>query len=426
MSKKKALRTAAGANVFAAVDIGAAKTLCLIAARSASGDLEIIGVGQQGASLSETRKSYARTVEITVRGAVEAAERMAGVRIQEAVLLAPGRRLVSRRVGVDLDLAGGAATMEDTETCLDRGAATARREGETTVHALPVRFCVDGEEVGEDPSGVIGGVLSAEMLGVSLRSTSAENYRALLEKCDLRLTRFIARPYAAGEAVLIEDEKDLGALLIDIGARSTDFALYRNGAMVACGGVAAGGEHVTRDIAQVFSCSIADAERIKALHGSAFAGAGDDHRLIDARILGEDGDINRISRAELSSVIAARLEEIYALVATAMRRSSVRDADAMRRAVLTGGGSLLAGALEMSERAFGVRTRLGRPGALVGSPDAATAPQCAACVGALMIAARADGDRALRTGCGALSTDAALRGRAGVVVELTRWLKRNF
>ena len=420
-------------SLVASIDIGSAKTTCLIGALTVdahgSPEIDVIGAGQYGVAVSEHRRPAAAAAEEAIRGAVDAAERMAGERIRDVSVVAPGRGLVSRRLGVELDLADGAATREDVTVCLDRGARVGVESGEMLLHALPSRFFVDGEDAGIDPTGLIGAGLSTEMVSIAMRANAAANYRMLLERCGLSLSQIIARPFAAGEAVLIEDEKDLGVLLVDIGARSTDYAIYQDGALSCCGGVAVGGEHVTRDLAQIFDCSIADAERIKTLHGSALAGAGDDHRLVDAPRLGEAAENSRVSRAEISAVIAARLEEIYALILEAVRRAAPARANgdqALRRAVLTGGGSLLTGGLELAERVFKVRSRLGRPTALSGAPDAATAPQCAACVGALVVSARADQNLEWNPTIDPLSFDAATRPSSGVVSGLTRWLKANF
>ena len=376
---------------IAAIDVGASKVACLIAAASlrpdGSSDIDVIGAGQHGIALKDARKDIGAATEAAIRIAVDAAERMAGERIRKAFVTLPGRQLLTRRVGVDLDLAGGAVTHQDVVESLERGSVIAAQDGAALVHALPISFSLDGEDVGANPCGLIGSLLATEMLGLGVRESYEANLGALLEHCDIDVEQLIAAPLAAAEAVLIEDEKELGAIIIDIGARSSDYALYRNGALIDCGGVGVGGDHITRDVAQIFGGSIAHAERTKALHGSSITGAGDDHGFIDVPQLGETGEVARVSRADLSAVIAPRMEEILTLVMDQASKASSRKAvgqDGVRRAVLTGGGSLLTGARETAERICGVKTRLGRPMALSGAPDAATAPQFSACIGALI------------------------------------------
>jgi cell division protein FtsA len=352
---------------------------------------------------------------------------MAGERIRRVYVAAGGRSIGSRRIAVDLDISGGVVTEDDVEECLAQGAAAAAPEGATPLYASKIRYLVDGEAA-DDPVGLSGGVLGAEMLGLSVRDSYAENIESLLGRCGLELEKLVAGPSAAGDAVLIDDEKELGVIMIDIGAKSTDFALYERGALVACGGIAVGGDHVTRDIAQIFGSPIAKAERIKTLYGSALIGSGDEHRLVDFPQLGDETEVARHSRAELAQIIAPRFEEILELTLAALPHSgSARRA--IRRAVLTGGGSLLVGARETAERIIGVKTRLGRPAALSGAPETATAPQFATAVGVIQAAARnrmpaSRASRRHQAGAGAAPSPSG--AISGVFGNVGAWLRSNF
>lgn len=408
--------------LVAAIDLGGSKAACVIAQLTpvpgGGFEADVIGVGQHGGVCRDKRPD----VEASLRAAVEAAERMAGERIRRVCVAAAGRSIGCRRIAVDLDISGGVVTGDDVEDCLEQGAEAAAPQGSTPLHAFKIRFTVDGEQA-DDPVGLAGGVLAAEMLGVSVRDSYAENVESLLERCGLELEMLIAAPCAAAETVLIEDERELGVVLIDIGARSTDFALYERGALIACGGVPVGGNHVTRDIAQIFGSPIARAERIKTLYGSALSGAGDEHRLIDFPQLGDESEVARHSRAELVQVIAPRFEEILELTLNALPQSgSARRA--IRRAVLTGGGSLLVGARETAEKVIGVKTRLGRPVALSGAPEMATAPQFSVAVGALQMAARERSELKSRSARGRAS--GYPRAASGAIGQIGAWIRANF
>lgn len=423
MAKK--LKPARERGLIAALDIGGSKVACLIAqlipAAGGGAEPDVVGVGQHGGVARDRRLD----VEASLRAAVEAAERMAGERIKSVFVAASGRALGCRRIAIDLDIDGGVVTEDDIEECLAEGAAAAAPAGATSLHAFKIKYAVDGEQT-DAPAGLAGGVLAAEMLGVSVRDSHAENIEALLARCGLELDGLVAGPCAAAEAVLIEDEKELGVVMIDIGARSTDFALFERGALIACGGVRLGGDHITRDIAQIFGSPIAKAERMKTLYGSVLSGAGDEHRLLDFPQLGDESEIARHSRAELVQVIAPRFEEILEMTLEALPKSGAARR-AIRRAVLTGGGALLVGARESAERIIGVKTRLGRPAALAGAPDAATAPQFATAVGVLQFAARARG-AAKRAPRAALAGDSGGSSSAigGVIGHVGAWLKANF
>lgn len=422
-------RSVKESDIVAAVDIGASKSLCLIAYLVDGPDgtrtPEIIGVGMQGAASQHAGERLAggrsAGAEMSLRAAVEAAERMAGERVRSATVAISGRRIVTRRIGVDLEIEGGRVTEEDMSDCLREGAAAAAGEACLAIHALPIGYSIDGEDAGRDPRGLAGSTLTAEVLGVGARSAHAANVEAMLERCNLGLEDIVAAPYAAGEAVLLEDEKDLGVVLIDIGEGGTGYAVYEAGALVDVGGAPLGSGHITRDIAQIFGAPLREAERLKTLHGAALIGPGDEHRLVEMRLLGEGGENARISRAELSAVITPRLEEILELTLERLP-SSARARHGLRRAVLTGGGSLLVGAREAGERILGMKTRLGRPVSLAGAPEAATAPQFSACAGAIQLAAkaRAQGREA------PIDLRAPRAASGGVFAGVGAWLRDNF
>ncbi|MGE0409050.1 MAG: cell division protein FtsA [Amphiplicatus sp.] len=407
--------------LIAALDIGASKAVCLIAHLAPFAGRkktpEIVGVGRQGGAPSE-RGVHA--TEGAIRAAVDAAERMAGERIKGVTVGIGGRRLVCRRLGVDLDV-GARVTEEDLVDCLRQGAAAAADDDHAAIHALPIVYSVDGEET-DEPVGGAGSVLTAELLGVSARKRDVANIDALIERCGLKLDDLVAAPLAAAEAVLVEDERDLGVLLIDIGARATDFAVYERGALTACGGIPLGGEHVTRDIAHAFGAPLREAERVKTLYGAALIGAGDEHRLVDFPQLGDETDIMRVSRAELSAVITPRLEEILELTAKKIPSNS-RSRLGVRRAVLTGGGSLLVGARETAERVLSMRARLARPTALSGAPDAATSPQFSVAAGLIHLAAE---QRARRREAAFARRPVRAVSAGGVFANVGAWLRENF
>jgi cell division protein FtsA len=409
--------------LIAALDIGASKVACVIAQLTEAFDgefeVDVVGVGQHGAGL----RDKAADLDAAIRACVEAAERMAGERIRHVYAAAAGRSLTTRRVGVDLDIDGGVITREDVADCLAQGSSAAAPEGATALHAFKVRYAVDGEPAPEDPAGLSGSVLNAEIFGIGVKDSYLANVESMLARASLELEEVVAGPYAASEAVLIDDEKELGVLLLDIGARSTSYALFERGALISCGGVGVGGEHITRDIAQIFGSPIAHAERMKTLHGSVLTGPGDEHRLLDFPQLGDAAEIARHSKAELSQVIAPRFEEILEMSLAALP-GGANARRSVRRAVLTGGGSLLLGARETAERVVGVKTRLGRPAPLSGAPEAATAPQFAVAFGVLRHVARQRSQHRRAVAQPRLrSTISAGRGLIGGVGQ---WLKANF
>lgn len=404
--------------IVAAIDVGASKAACMIAIMSRAADgrsyPETIGVGLHGEA---TERRGELRLDSSLRTALHAAERMAGARVRTALVAMSGVRLACRRVGVDLEIDGGRVTQDDVHDCLAHAEELCAGEGRRALHVAPIAFRIDEEIATGDVTGLCGRVLTVEAVSVLARESSVQNLDSLLERAGLSMSGAIAAPYAAGEAVLVDDEKALGAVILDLGASSTGFAVYENGALLDCGGVPVGGDHLTRDVAQLFGAPINKAERTKTLFGSALVGPGDDHRFVEIEQIG--GGALRVPRAELSAVITPRLDEIFEMIATRLP-TSARSRHGVRRAVLTGGGSLLIGARETAERVLGMKVRLGRPVQSPGAPDAATSPQFSVCAGMLTIAASA------RDGLGAPKARSRAGREAGFASAVGGWLKANF
>jgi len=412
----------------AVLDIGASKAACFIARISGGNidapEIDIIGAGHHGMALRVGRAPAVENVERSVRAAIDGAERMAGERIHKITVAVNGRYLRARRIGVDLEIAGGVITGEDIDVMLREGMTIATQEGFAALHALPIAFRVDGEDIFADPAGLTGGFLSAELLGVGVRQSLLDNIAALIERCGLKVDEFVAGPYAAAEATLIEDEKELGVVLIDIGANATGYAVYDNGVLIDIGGVALGGGHITKDIAQIFGALLADAERVKTLHGSALLGPGDEHRFIDFSQLGAAGERVRASRADLTDVIAPRLEEIFEMIAEKLPRDEAHRSG-LRRAVITGGGSLLVGAREAAERVFSMKSRLGRPLSFSGAPEAATGPGFSVCAGVLAHIAQTNVRHGAKMGL-VMMPQSRYADSARLAGGLEAWLRARF
>ena len=413
------------ASIVGVLDFGAAKVSCMIAQLGdEAGEIEILGAACHGLSLREGRAPKIEVAENSIRTAVDGAERMAGERLHEISVAVGGRYLHARRIGVDLDIAGGVITEEDVEESLCEGMTIAADDGFVALHAMPILFRVDGEEIFADPAGLTGGFLSTEMLSVGARQSLLENLSALIERCGLKVGEFVAAPLASAEATLIEDEKELGVVLIDIGANSTGYAVYDNGAPIDVGGVAVGGGHITKDIAKIFGAPLADAERVKTLNGSALIGVGDEHRFADFSQLGVAGERARASRAEITEVIAPRLEEIFELIADKLPKDNAHRSH-LRRAVLTGGGSLLVGARETAERVLSMKTRLGRPTPFSGLPEAASGPGFSVSVGVVQHLLQLNAHHDPRFGLVA-QTQSRYAGTRKLVGGVEAWLRARF
>jgi cell division protein FtsA len=219
---------------------------------------------------------------------------------------------------------------------------------------------------------------------VSASQASLRNLGACLLRCDLEVEELVSAPFAAGLATLVDDEKQLGATVIDMGGGTTSLAVFSEGHLVHTAQVGIGGGQVTNDIATVLATPLTHAERIKTLHGSVHGGADDDREFLPVPLLGEDEHaIARIPRSMVVSIIKPRLEETFELVRERLDAAAL-GREGGTRVVLTGGASQLVGVREMAARILDRQVRIGRPLPVRGLAEAASGPAFANAIGLLL------------------------------------------
>jgi cell division protein FtsA len=240
----------------------------------------------------------------------------------------------------------------------------------------------------------------------------------------------VAAPLASALASLEDDEMDLGCICIDMGAGSTSAAVFSGGSLVHVDSLAVGGSHVTADVARGLSTSIAGAERIKTLHGSAIASANEDRETIEAPPRGDDAGAGPIvvPRSILKNVIAPRVEETLELLRERLKASEA-PIEPGAGVVLTGGASQLAGVRELAVRVFDRPVRLGRPRRTPHVADAASGPAFGAASGVLLRAAfgprEAVAPHRLASAVRVSPRDAAARPGGNVITRVAGWLSEN-
>lgn len=371
-------------SLLTTLDVGTENVVALVARVDACGTTaRIVGVGHHAA---QGVKSGAivdlEAVQAAIGSAVATAEKAAGETIRSVVSAAAVSVVTGERLAVDLALDGEIISDED----VDRALAEARMvevPGETElIHALPIGFRVNGGMPVTDPRGMASQSLSVELHAVAVDSLQARNLESCCAQRYLDVDRFCASAYAAGIACLVEDEMDLGAIVIDLGAGSTDIAVFRDRRLIHLDSVRVGGAHVTNDIAHGLSTGVADAERIKTLHGIAIAAHAEADETIDVRELGETDppSTNSVPRSFLGSIIQPRLEETFELVRGRLEDAGVFE-EAGRRVVLTGGASQMPCLRELAHRVLEKQVRLGRPIRLGGLSGDHAGPQFATAAG---------------------------------------------
>ncbi len=419
--------------VICALDIGTSKVACLIARlkpcgahealRRRSHGVEVLGIGHTRArGIKSGTVVKLDEAEQAVRQAVDAAERMARVHVESVVLSVGAGRVGSELYAATVHIGGPAATDGDIERVLAAGSRHSVRGGRAVLHSLPVSYALDESRDIRDPRGMLGRRLGVDMHVVTTDVAVARNLMLAVERCHLCVEAMAAAPYAAGLCALADDEADLGAAIVDIGAGTTTVAVFSHGRFVHADAFALGGNHITTDLARGLTAKVVDAERIKTLHGSAICGASDDRDMITVPPVGEDErePPHVVSRAALVRIISPRVEEILEMVRDRLAASPFA-ADPGARVVLTGGSSQLAGLPEIAARILARRVRVGRPLGVAGLPEAAKGPAFAVAAGLLIYPQVAHLEQVESR-----RTRALMTGTEGYFARVGRWLRESF
>ena len=407
--------------LIAALDVGTAKICCLIAEDDGTGVLHVLGVGHKRArGLRNGAVVDMDAAEEAIRAAVHAAETMAGETIRQVVVNLSSGWPESARFRIEVAIGGHEVGDGDLRRALDQGLRFSAPEDRTVVHAIPVAYSVDGVGGIHDPRGLYGDRLEVTMLVVTAGRGAVRNLSACIARCHLEIDDLVLSANAAGRAVLVEDELELGAVCIDMGAGTTSIGAFLGGEMIYADCVPVGGGHVTSDIARGLSTPLEAAERLKTLYGSAISGASDDRRVIDVPEVGEGDEAgpNQISRARLVEIVHARIEETFELVGERLGAAGI-GALAGRRVVLCGGASQLSGVREVAARMLDRQVRLGRPRGLRGLAESTSGPAFAVAAGLLAHAHGRDRSRHPRP-AEPFKEPAISLGR------ISQWLRDNF
>jgi cell division protein FtsA len=403
--------------VVAALDVGSSKVSCFIARIDGRGAIRVIGIGHhESKGVRAGAVVDMDTAERSIRAAVDGAEHLAGQTVDSVIVTSAGGHLASHTVGIEVGVAGRQIADYD----VNRGLAEARAHIEPgereVVHAVPIHFSVDDSHGIRDPRGMYATRLGVNLHIVTAATGVVRNLTACVGRGDLAIERQVVAPYAAGLASLVQDELDLGVVLLDMGGGTTSIGVFGGGQLVYADSVPVGGHHITQDIARGLGTPLNHAERMKTLYGSALPSATDDRDVMEIPQVGEDEGAAQVPRSALTGIIQPRVEETLEYVRDKLEASGAARA-AGRRVVLVGGASQLQGMREFAGRILNKQVRMGRPLGLSGLAEATSGPAFAACAGVLTYVARTPGEAM------ALPAEAVANGRFG---RVGRWLRANF
>jgi len=371
------------------LDIGTTNIACVVAEVRDGGSVDVVGLG--GAASRGIRKGVVVNLDATVdaiKSAVQEAELMAGVDVQSATVGIAGGHIRSFNSRGVIAVTGKDRTVgrEDVARVLDAARAVSIPSDREILHVLPQEFVLDEQHGIASPVGMTGARLEANVHIVTAATTSVQNLVTCVNRAGVEVRDTVLEQLAASEAVLSTDERELGVAMIDVGGGTTDLAIFERGSIWHTAVLPVGGDHFSNDLAVGLRTPIPDAERIKKRFGCALGSLVDTDEAVEVPTVG--GRKPRLlSRQVMAEILQPRAEELFGLVHEEVVRAGF---DKLLNAgvVLTGGGSLLPGTVEIAEQVFGLPVRRGQPQGVGGLMEPASGPGNVTAVGLALYAAR--------------------------------------
>lgn len=407
------------ANVFAGLDIGTTKTCAVIV--EVTGDLprrpviKVLGVGQArtGGMRREVVTDLEETTE-SVRAAMKEAELMAGVSIDRVFVGVAGEHIHAKTSTGVVAVGHEEIDASDVRRVHEVARAVVVPSDREVLHVLPQEYLVDHRAGIRDPVGMIGTRLEAEVYIITSSVAATQNLRKAINRAGYRIEALVHESLATSLSVLVEDEKDVGVALVDLGGATTELAIFRDGKLRHLATIPWGGVTVTNDLAKGLSITYAEAERTKEKYGVASAQLVDPREMVEVPGPGP-GSQRKVPRELIAHIIEQRLDEILGLVAREIENAGEKG-NLGAGVVLTGGGASLAGTTEVAQHVFGMPVRVGTPGEeLVGLVDSVRRPKFATATGLAMYGAHRGIESGISAGFG-----------EGAVGRLVAWLKEFF
>ncbi|MCZ6560962.1 MAG: cell division protein FtsA [Gammaproteobacteria bacterium] len=404
-------------NLIVGLDIGTSKVVAIVGEITDEGGIEVIGIGSHPSR--GLKKGVVVNIESTVQSiqrAVEEAELMAGCEIHTVHAGIAGSHIRSLNSHGIVAIRDREVTSRDVERVIEAAQAVAIPADQRTIHVLPQEFIIDHQEGIREPIGMSGVRLEAKVHMVTGAVSAAQNIIKCVQRCGLQVEDVVLEQLASSYAVLTQDEKELGACLVDIGGGTTDIAVFSGGAIRHTAVIPIAGDQATNDIAISLRTPTQYAEEIKIRYACALSQLANPDETIEVPSVG-DRPPRRLARQTLAEVIEARYEELFTLIQDELRRSGFEELVA-GGIVLTGGSSKMEGAIELAEEVFHMPVRLGVPQYVQGLSDVVRNPIHATGVGLLLYGQEALADKAASSSLGGGITD--------VWERMKNWFQGNF
>ncbi len=400
-------------DIIVGLDVGTTK-ICAVVGENSGSEINIIGIGTHPSI--GLRKGVVVNIESTVESikkAVEEAELMAGCEISSVYAGIAGGHITGFNSRGIVAIKGPEITETDVERVIDAARAVAIPMDREVIHVLPQEFIVDDQTGIQNPVGMAGVRLEAKIHIVTGAVTSAHNIVKCCNRSGLDVCDIVLESLASGEAVLTDEERELGTALLDLGGGTSDLAIFCNNHIKHTFVLALGGNNITNDIAVGLRAPIAEAEKIKKKYGTCIAAHINPDETIEVPGMG-GREPRKLPRQILGEILEPRMEEIFTLVQREIYRSGMENLISSG-VVLTGGSSLLDGSTEIAESVFNLPTRMGTPRGITGLVDVVNNPMYATGVGLVLYGAQNQTAKKFRI------RDGNIFNR--VMTQMKRWFK---
>jgi cell division protein FtsA len=369
-------------SIIAGLDLGTSKVVCIVGELSKKG-LQIIGVGV--AESEGMRKgmviNIGKTVD-SIRKAVKAAEHMAGCEITNVVAGVGGAHILGVNNHGMVSVKKKEISKEDLARVIDAAKAYPISVDRCLIYVFPQQYSVDGNDSIKDPIGISGVRLDVDVHLITASHAALDNIMKCAERSGLSVSKVISHPLASSYAVLEENEKELGVAMLDIGAGTSNLAIWINGGLFHAEIIGKGGHLITEDIARGLRTPVGNAEEIKKSHGCAMSALIESSEMIDIPSVG--GRPNKTLRRQiLTEIIEPRMEEILNDCYSSIQATGLEDLLGAG-IVITGGTSSLPGVAELGESITNLPVRIGLPGNVNGLSDLITSGMFSTAYGLLL------------------------------------------
>jgi cell division protein FtsA len=403
-------------SLLVAMDIGTSKIVTIVGEISDDGEIEVIGLGSHPSN--GLKKGVVVNIESTVSSmqrSAEEAELMAGCQIHSVYAGIAGSHIRSLNSDGSVAIRDREVTQADLDRVIEAAQAVAIPADQRVLHVLPQEYIIDNQEGISEPIGMAGVRLEAKVHIVSGAASAAQNIVKCVRRCGLEVDDFILEQLASSYSVLMDDEKELGVCLVDIGGGTTDIAVFIGGSIAHTAVIPIAGDQVTNDIAVALRTPTQFAEELKVKYACALAQLATTDETIEVPSVG-DRPSRRLARQTLAEVVEPRYEELFGLVLAELRRSGFENLIASG-VVLTGGSSKMDGVIDLAEEVFHMPVRLGIPQFVTGLTEVISNPIHATGVG-LLLFAREQRRKGIEGG--------DLAGFSAVLARLKSWFDGHF